>query len=135
MGTSDGRDHQSKGHVVRRRWWLSVHNLSKVTCPLINYKDFNEARAIKLDIKTYTRYDLCFILYCCHVLCRIKAFRVENYQQIYTVTVVDEHSYTSVFTVALFYFYLHLYLLFTYLDIDPERTWLVRVCTRSAHTV
>lgn len=63
MGTSEGRGHQSKGHVVRRRWWLPVHNMSKVTCPLINYKGFNEARAIKLDIKKIpdTIYVLSFI--------------------------------------------------------------------------
>lgn len=89
MGTSEGRGHQSKGHVVRRRWWLPVHNLSKVTCPLINYKGFNEARAIKLDIKTY---QIRFMFYPLLLPCSLsdKSFlNIKNYHQKYSVTVVD----------------------------------------------
>lgn len=103
MGTSEGRGHQSKGHVVRRRWWLPVHNLSKVTCPLINYKGFNEARAIKLDIKTY---QIRFMFYPLLLPCSLsdKSFlNIKNYHQKYSVTVVDVYSDKSVHTVHMYY--------------------------------
>lgn len=103
MGTSEGRGHQSKGHVVRRRWWLPVHNMSKVTCPLINYKGFNEARAIKLDIKTY---QIRFMFYPLLLPCSLsdKSFlNIKNYHQKYSVTVVDVYSDKSVHTVYKYY--------------------------------